>query len=102
MAGDGDLDDLGDGRAATGASGGKEAPAEDGAELWVVVLKTDGDATFAYSSSYWSDDALLNEHSDPLAPGNAKYAEYNTLAFDAIRACVGAADRCAPPHTFAR
>jgi len=97
---------LWEARQAQAALGSQRSPpgeaAGDGAELWVVVLKTDGDATFGYSSSYWSDDALLNEHSEPLAPGNAKYAEYNTLAFDAIRACVGTADRCAPPHTFAR
>ena len=45
---------------------------------WRVVLKTNGDDTFQYSSPYWTDTTtVLDDSSDPEAPGNAKYAKYN-------------------------
>ena len=71
------------------------APAE-----WHTVLKTSGDETFAYSSPYWSNDELLNEHSDPTAPGNAKYPGYSSIRIDAVQFCIGTADNCLPPHAF--
>eukprot|EP01043_Picozoa_sp_COSAG02_P100226 COSAG02_NODE_36317_length_456_cov_0.865546_1_plen_152_part_11 len=68
---------------------------------WVVVLKTDGDDTFRYSSPHWSDTTTeLNAKSNPAAPGNAKYPAYNSQSFDAIKACVGSLDNCIPPHVF--
>jgi hypothetical protein len=37
---------------------------------WSVVLKTNGDETFQYSSPYWTDTTtVLDEASDPEAPG---------------------------------
>ena len=55
-------------------------------EGWSVVLKTDGDPTFAYDSEHWTSSiTVLNPHDEPTAPGNAKYAAYNTQNFDAIR-----------------
>ena len=70
-------------------------------EGWSVVLKTDGDGTFAYDSPHWgSSTTVLNSHTDPLAPGNAKYAAYNTRNFDAVKACVGSLANCLPVHAF--
>ena len=46
---------------------------------WTVVLKTTGDDTFQYSSPYWTDPTtVLNEDTDPSAPGNAKYPKFNS------------------------
>ena len=36
---------------------------------WTVVLKTDGDETFQYNSPYWTTADVLDEASDPEAPG---------------------------------
>lgn len=69
---------------------------------WTVILKTNGDDTFQYDSSYWTSTAnVLNEDSDPYAPGNAKYSEYNTMRFTEVRACVDTLDNCLDGHTFA-
>ena len=57
---------------------------------WSVVLKTDGDSTFAYGADYWTSTTnTLNEEMGYYRPGNAKYPSYNTQPFDAIMACVG-------------
>ena len=37
------------------------------AEKWKLVMKVSGDATFGYSSAYWTNDALLNENADGKA-----------------------------------
>eukprot|EP01043_Picozoa_sp_COSAG02_P005369 COSAG02_NODE_145_length_34010_cov_7.359696_2_plen_917_part_00 len=69
---------------------------------WTVILKTNGDPTFQYSSPLWSDtESVYNPTSEPHRPGNAKYAAYNTQAFDAIKACVGNLQNCLPEHEFA-
>ena len=68
---------------------------------WAVVLKTNGDDTFQYDSDYWTSSTnVLNEGSDPSQVGNAKYAEYNSMPFNAVRACVGTLDNCLE-HMFA-
>ena len=64
------------------------------------MLKTSGDDVFQYSSPLWSNDEVLNEHSDPTAPGNAKYPEYSSVRIDAVQFCIGTADNCLPPHAF--
>ena len=47
-------------------------------EGWSLVL-SQRDPTFAYDSEYWTSSTnVLNPHDDPTAPGNAKYAAYNT------------------------
>ena len=84
------------GQLGVGPPGGADA---DG---WTVILKTNGDDTFQYDSSYWTSTAnVLNEDSDPYAPGNAKYSEYNTMRFTEVRACVDTLDNCLDGHTFA-
>ena len=70
------------------------------AEEWSVVLKTNGDDVFQYSSPFWSDNNLLNEHTDPILPGNAKYPEYLATRIDAVQMCIGTPDNCLPPHAF--
>ena len=70
-------------------------------EGWSVILKSNGDSTFAYESELWSSSTtVLNSHDDPTTPGNAKYASYNTLSFDAIMGCVGTLANCMPVHAF--
>merc|ERR1711871_985537 len=56
---------------------------------WKLALKSNGDSTFGFSSAYWENTNLLNEGSDPLAPGNAKYDVFNTQPFSSIMLCVG-------------
>ena len=36
---------------------------------WSVVLKTNGDSTFGYSSPVWRNNQLIDEGSDPTQPG---------------------------------
>ena len=61
---------------------------------WAVVLKTNGDTTFSYSSPYWWDDQTLHPDSNPTEPGNAKYRYYLDLPFDAVMGCVGSLKNC--------
>jgi hypothetical protein len=67
---------------------------------WETILKSNGDDTFAYTSTLWGDDQLLNEV-DPIdSPGNAKYPAYNDLEFDAIKVCVGLPTNCIEAQAF--
>ena len=69
-------------------------------ERWETLLKSNGDETFAYTSTLWRDDQLLNE-ADPIdSPGNAKYPAYNDLEFDAIKVCVGLPTNCIEAQAF--
>ena len=70
---------------------------------WVTVLKTNGDDTFAYDSPHWSSTtSVLNEGSSTMSPGNAKYPEYNTVAFCKIRVYrSGQSESCMPAAEFA-
>jgi Ca2+-binding EF-hand superfamily protein len=67
---------------------------------WTVVLKSDGDATFAYDAPMWTDTSVFNVDSDPTQAGNAKYPGYNEFSFDAVTACVHTLDNCLTPHEF--
>ena len=67
---------------------------------WVVALKTTGDTTLGYSSPHWaSTSSTLDPESSRTTPGNAKYAEYNSLELDGVRGCVGNFENCVQ-HTF--
>ena len=83
---------------------------------WVVVLKTGsepstGDAVcpsiaiencredLSYASIHWeSTTTVLNADSPRYEIGNAKYPEYNSVAFNAVMGCVGDLGNCLPPH----
>ena len=68
---------------------------------WTVVLKTNGDDTFAYAADYWTDaSTTLNENADPAAVGNAKYPKFNHQQLDAVMMCFGTLDNCVSPHAF--
>lgn len=68
---------------------------------WTVVMKTNGDDTFQYSSPLWTDaSTVLHETTHPSTAGNAKYPEFNTVAFDAIMGCVGTLSNCLEPYAF--
>jgi len=71
-------------------------------DLWTLVMKLNGDATFGFSSKYWTDDKTLNENSDEAEPGNAKYAEFTSVPFGKIKMCVGAPDKNCVEHKFTR
>jgi hypothetical protein len=60
------------------------------AEQWIIVLKTNGDETLAYSSPHWaSTNGTLNADSQRSLPGNAKYPEVReTLCARAAYAAV--------------
>ena len=55
---------------------------------WRVVLKTNGDDTFAYDSPLWTDGNVLHPESNPIAAGNAKYPEFNSQCISGVQACV--------------
>jgi len=69
---------------------------------WNLVLKTNGDSTFGFSSSYWTDAKLLNEGADVGTPGNAKYDAFNTLAFKKVKMCIGGAHSHCIEHTLTK
>ena len=50
-------------------------------EHWKLVLKTNGDKTFGFSSSYWTNDNTLNPTADEKAAGNAKYPAFTKVPF---------------------
>ena len=55
-------------------------------------MKIMKDKTLGFSSSYWTDDKLLNENSVISEEVNAKYSSFLNAPFTEIRACVG--DNC--------
>ena len=60
-------------------------------------MKIMEDSTFGFSSSYWTNDQLLNENSVITEEVNAKYPAFLNTPFKEIRACAG--DNCFY-HTF--
>ena len=59
---------------------------------WTLIMKAagvDGDTTFAYASSVWTDTTTLNETDLTVASGDAKYQSYLYLPFDTIRGEIG-------------
>lgn len=55
---------------------------------WDIAMKmASGSSTLSYSSSYWTDMALLNENASPRAAGDAKYAAFLKGPVDKIRIC---------------
>jgi hypothetical protein len=71
-------------------------------EQWKLVMKTDGDATFGFSSAYWTNDNTLNPTADEAAAGNAKYPAFTKTPFSKIRMCVGKPDTNCVEHKFTR
>lgn len=57
---------------------------------WVLILKTKaGSNKFQYDSPYWGNSQTYNTGSVASAPGDAKYAAYNSMKFNQIKGCVG-------------
>jgi hypothetical protein len=52
---------------------------------WTLIMKTSGDSTFKYTSSYWTTDNLYNEEDITLNNANAKYKSFNTLKVNELR-----------------
>ncbi len=53
---------------------------------WTLALKMDGaKKTFAYDSSYWTNDATLEETSTDLSPTEAKHRSFSTIPFTRLR-----------------
>jgi len=71
-------------------------------EQWKLVLKTNGDATFGFSSAYWTNDKTLNPTASKTKAGNAKYADFSKVPFSKIRMCVGKPDTNCVEHKFKR
>jgi len=71
-------------------------------EQWKLVLKTNGDKTFGFSSSYWTNDNTLNPTADEKVAGNAKYPAFSKVPFSKIRMCVGKPDTNCVEHKFTR
>jgi len=71
-------------------------------EQWKLVLKTNGDATFGFSSAYWTNDKTLNPTASGAAEGNAKYPAFTKVPFSKIRMCVGKPDTNCVEHKFNR
>ena len=58
------------------------------------------DSTFGFSSSYWTNDALLNENSAIDEKVNAKYTSFLSKSFNTIRMCSGSVDTNCVQYTF--
>merc|ERR1719265_2083809 len=71
-------------------------------EQWKLVMRISGGDTFGYSSSYWTNDKLLNENEPDDAAGNAKYSAFSKVPFSKIRMCVGKPDTNCVEHKFTR
>ncbi len=52
---------------------------------WTLLLKADGAAELAYASTWWTDEALLNEADLTVLPGNAKYPSFLALPVAELR-----------------
>lgn len=52
---------------------------------WTLLLKSNGDATFAFAATAWTDAVLLNASAPSTAPGNAKYQSYVDLPVTELR-----------------
>ena len=63
-------------------------------------MKIAEDATFGYSSGYWTNTQLLNENSDVNENNNAKYAEFNNVPFSKLRMCIGSPTNNCVEHEF--
>ena len=63
-------------------------------------MQIKNDSTFGYSSSYWTDDSLLNALSSPTDNVNAKYATFLNKPFNTIRMCSGSVDTNCVQYTF--
>jgi hypothetical protein len=70
------------------------------ASEWTLVMKTNGDSTWGYSESLWTNDALLNENDADTNAGNSKYAAYLTTPVSKIKVCVGLCTSCCFEHTL--
>ena len=60
------------------------------------------DSTFGYSSTYWTNDQLLNENSAITDNVNAKYSSFLSTPFKTIRMCSGGPDSNCAVHNFNR
>ena len=60
------------------------------------------DSTFGFSSSYWTNDQLLNENSAMTDHVNAKYSSFLNVPFNEIRMCVGEVASNCVSHTFGK
>ena len=69
-------------------------------KVWVPILQIIEDETFGYSSTYWTNDDLLNENSALSENVNAKYAGFLNQPFSMIRMCSGGPDTNCVIHTF--
>ena len=58
------------------------------------------DSTFGFSSSYWTNDALLNENSAIDEKVNAKYASFLSKSFNTIRMCSEVENTNCVSYTF--
>ena len=57
-----------------------------GSTAWILAMKTNGDSTFGWSSSYWTDSNGLNDTSDPTTNTNIKNsAVWNNYTAQYIR-----------------
>ena len=63
-------------------------------------MKIGKDSTLGFSSSYWTNDALLNENALPDVEGNAKYAPFISQPFSKIKICIESPTENCMEHTF--
>ena len=63
-------------------------------------MKIGKDSTLGFSSSYWTNDALLNEGALPDVEGNAKYAPFISQPFIKIKICIESPTENCVEHAF--
>jgi len=79
-----------------------EAPTTTKPDPWVPIMQIIEDSTFGFSSSYWTNDALLNENSAVDEKVNAKYASFLSKSFNTIRMCSESHDAKCVSYTFGK
>ena len=67
---------------------------------WTPVMQIMNDSVFGYTSPFWKNDYLLNEHSNLTDEVNAKYAGFLSTPFNTIRMCSQGVDSNCVSYTF--
>lgn len=65
----------------------QQPPSPFGAGWDIVMKSAKGSGIMAYDASWWTDQALLDENSNPEQAGDAKYAAFGQGPVDKIRIC---------------
>ena len=67
---------------------------------WTLIWKTAQNATFGYTSDYWTTNNVLAADDVNLNVGTSKFQGFNTLSLTSIKVCVTSPNTNCFSHTF--